>query len=489
MSSRSRVLLAICCALTATALTVALVAALGSRLWQEDGVEVCTATGPQTDPALASDASGGAVMAWEDERDGLADIYAQRLDAGGNPVWQTDGITVCAAAEDQVDPWVGAVPGGGLVVAWEDKRSGIGDIYMQRLYSNGVTAWPTDGIAVCTAPNEQANPRFVSAQAFSVIAVWEDKRFLGGNMTDIYAQRVTAAGNTPWITDGVSVCADSEWQYFPRLVPDGAGGAIVAWQDFRNHETNNQDYDIYAQRVDPNGTMAWTIDGISVCTAVGRQERMEMTSDGAGGAILTWADKRAGSSNQDIYAQRLDGAGNTLWPDDGVTVCAAADNQNYPSLIPDGDQGAIIAWHDYRGPESDIYAQRVYSNGVTAWNTDGVTICAAADIQTYAKIARDGSDHAIIVWKDERHSAAKRYGLLYAQRVDLAGNLLWEADGIPVCNVPYDQEDHRIVPSSLGGAVLAWEDERPGILLYDIYAQRVGDVEPIFLPTVLKNHQ
>jgi hypothetical protein len=51
------------------------------------------------------------------------------------------------------------------------------------------------------------------------------------------------------------------------------------------------------------------------------------------------------------------------WTADGVALSAATGNQDYPVITTDGAHGAIVTWHDARGGLTDIYAQRVQSNG------------------------------------------------------------------------------------------------------------------------------
>lgn len=48
------------------------------------------------------------------------------------------------------------------------------------------------------------------------------------------------------------VTANSAYSY-PAAIPDGAGGAIIAWVDRRA----DPDGDIYAQRIDANGVRQW----------------------------------------------------------------------------------------------------------------------------------------------------------------------------------------------------------------------------------------
>ena len=57
--------------------------------------------------------------------------------------------------------------------------------------------------------------------------------------------------------------------------------------------------DIFAQRVDGYGALVWG-GTVPSCTASGIQWELRMVSDGAGGAILSWEDNRAGAN---IYAK------------------------------------------------------------------------------------------------------------------------------------------------------------------------------------------
>src|SRR5262245_4583427 len=64
----------------------------------------------------------------------------------------------------------------------------------------------------------------------------------------------------------VPLCTAGNGQNFPSVISDGAGGAIVAWQDMRGGVGSPGD--IYAQRVNAAGVALWAAQGASVCTAI-----------------------------------------------------------------------------------------------------------------------------------------------------------------------------------------------------------------------------
>jgi hypothetical protein len=81
---------------------------------------------------------------------------------------------------------------------------------------------------------------------------WHDNR-TPANAFDIYAQRINSAGAVQWTGDGVALCTATRNQSLPVIAAAGTGGAIVAWMDLRNGNENNDDDDVYAQRVNAFG--------------------------------------------------------------------------------------------------------------------------------------------------------------------------------------------------------------------------------------------
>ena len=454
--SRKWVVISQCllCSILILVLLISPSGAPGAKAWSGDPTEntaICTASGYQEYAAMVSDGSGGAIITWEDKRSGTYDIYAQRVDSSGAPQWAADGVAICTASDWQRDPAIVSDGSGGAIIAWEDRRSGTDwDIYAQRVDSSGTTQWIADGVAICTASEYQADPAIVSDVSGGAVITWRDRR--SGTNYDIYAQRVDSAGTLLWADNGVAICTATSSQVYPAMVSDGSGGAIIAWEDYRS----GTDWDIYAQRVDSMGTPQWTADGVAICTALDHQRYPAIVRDGSGGAIIAWTDERSGTYT-DIYAQRVDSSGTTQWIADGVAVCTASGGQWNSAIVSDGSGGAVITWHDFRnGINTDIYAHRVDSAGTLLWADDGVAICTALDNQYDPKIVSDGSGGAIITWRDERGTDYD----IYAQRLDSMGTPQWTADGVAICTALDHQRYPAIVRDGSGGAIITWQDHR-----------------------------
>ena len=336
--------------------------------WVPNGVPLSQATGGQQACQAVSDGAGGAIVTWVDYR-GDGDVYAQRVDGYGNVMWTTDGIPISTATNLQTFPRIVSDGAGGAIISWRDSRGVDNDIYAQRIAADGTVQWTADGVAVCSATGGQDDPEIVSDEMGGAIITWIDAR--GGSYTDIYAQRIDEDGVSQWIADGKAVCTASGNQYEPQITTDGLNGAIITWYDYRNGN-----HDIYTSRVRADATVYWVVDGRSLCPASGHQRYCQIVSDGAGGAIVAWQDERTDSG--DIYAQRVNSSGNLVWTTDGVGVCTNGALQNNIDIVTDGSHGAIILWDDNRGGGPDEYAQRIAPSGSTVCTSDGVPVAAEA---------------------------------------------------------------------------------------------------------------
>lgn len=395
---------------------------------------VCTADNEQKRPQLVSDGSGGAVAVWEDSRSGSDyDIYAQRVDSEGAPQWTSGGVAVCAAVGPQRYPQLAADGSGGVIITWFDRRNGKNyDIYAQRIDAEGNVSWTADGVAICTANGDQYDPVPVSDGGGGAIITWQDRRY--GSNYDIYAQRIDSMGKLSWDENGVIICTAKEDQEKPRVISDGGGGAIIVWQDRRSGDN----HDIFAQRLDGRGAVLWPVNGIEVCTEKYDQREPQLIADGRGGAVFTWQDKRNGS-DCDIYAQRLDSSGRAQWTTNGVVICAEANNQYDPRLSPDGGGGAVITWQDYRKGSActfDAFAEQTDSKA---------PVCDEKQLND---------------WN------------IYAQHINSSGRVNWTLNGLKICTANVDQFKPQPVPDGSGGTLIAWRasDKEND---HNIYIQRI----------------
>jgi len=417
--------------------------------WQPNGSPVCEALNHQDLPQVTNDGSGGAIIAWKDERSapGLFDIYAQRIDVNGNALWIQDGVVVCSSGSVQAEVQITSDGAGGAIVAWEDDRSGGSEIYAQRLDGDGNTLWTANGVAIGVASYSPARHRVAPDDTGGAILTWEHN-------IDIFARRVDSGGNPLW-GGPVEICRVVNQQMLPKIIADGSGGAFITWEDHRNDP--NIEYEIYAQRVDANGNTLWTVNGVEVRNASTGEKNWEpqIAADGAGGVVIAWEDFRGALG---IYAQRIDASGNLMWTSGGKPVCTTSllPLDDTLQIVADGPGGTIIVWNDSRSGNPDIYAQKLEGNGDPSWQINGVALCVEPGDQTGPRLVSDGTGGAIVTWNDERSDN----GDIWAQIVDSSGFVVWGTTGSAVCTMTGTQESPKLVQLQPGVAIATWQDGR-----------------------------
>ncbi|MHA1270221.1 MAG: hypothetical protein ACTSPY_10580 [Candidatus Helarchaeota archaeon] len=411
---------------------------LSSASWTLNGVVISNAMLSQKTADVCSDESGGIIITWIDYRTSLNQIYAQRINATGHVLWTTNGIQVAPISYDQDTPQICSDGLGGAIIVWADYRTPgtTPSIYAQRIDASGMKLWGSSGIIIYHDSTDwQKTPKIISDGANGAIIIWLHNN--GGNYY-IYGQRVNATGQLQWgILKSIYISGNADEI---QMCGDGSGGAYITWAYG----------DIYAQRINSAGNRYWVASGISICSSSGTQAKPQIIKDGTDNAVIVWHDTRAGA-NYDIYAQRIDGAGTVQWTANGIGICTASNNQQNPQICSDGGNGSIITWQDVRKSDWDIYAQRINASGQVYWDSNGIPISNTGINQQYPSICDDGVGGAIISWHQ---------GDIYAQRINETGDAQWVANGSAICNASGTQRYPITCSDGTEGAYIVWEDFR-----------------------------
>lgn len=366
--------------------------------------------------AITTDGAGGVIVVWYTPNDSKA--WAQRLDPSGRRLWRPDGdssdveigssrfcpqtpvifydgaggafIGICRRmihinATGIITPpgieGVEVIPDGNyskepkFEIACDDNGNAFaswnynsGKIFVQKIDSDLRFTWGKSPKSIAD-PYSFYNLEIISDRFGGAIIGWMEKN--SSRNFELRAQRIDRAGNILWQTGGVPVVDPdiigsegypSRWQV--RLVADGTGGAIIAWEDARDSLNSNCSDDVRVQRIDANGRTLWTPKGVLIPpyilngTAPGSQNHINMVSDGAGGAIITFEDW--GIAGADISAAHLRADGFKLWSEliridwyNGDLL------QTEPQIVYDASgpspTGAIILWKE----SGYILAQKV----------------------------------------------------------------------------------------------------------------------------------
>jgi hypothetical protein len=399
---------------------------------------------------------------------------------GASYYWRNLSI----APDDAGGAWIAWDPGMGWVALGHvrgDLSLGPSAIELRDLGSSAAPG-PVRGGASPEEPTKRPTDRCpvvaADGQGGALVA-WIHDTFYAGVYPKV--ARFDRNQQLVWATE-----LGSKWGYArsPTICPDGNGGAVVAWVQ----GTQTTGWDIAAVHISGTGAPAegWSVAGNSICAAPGHQDAPNLVPDQAGGAVIAWQDGRG--QYQEPFVQHVTSDGNALWGPDGSALCqyptrngatvySGADSICSASVASDGAGGIYVVWTDYRKAlgfgSGDIYAQHIEANGSlsSGWPAGGLAVCAADGEQRLAKVAGDGSGGLYVAWQDFRDD---NEGHVFAQHIDGSGRPgpSWEANGVRLCRTPGHRYAPVIAADKTGGAVVAWEDARGGSPR--IYATRIG---------------
>lgn len=297
---------------------------------------------------------------------------------------------------------------------------------------------------VCTDSNLQQRPQIISDGSGGAIICWIDQRSAPGALFgDIYVQRIKKDGTPLWTYNGVALTSLQQAEH-PKIISDGSGGGIICWIDYRKATTNNEESDVYAQRIDSSGNPVWADSGIVIAADSNFLcARIALLSDASGGAFITWDVNHGTMNSNRILAQHINNNGQLLWDssNQGVQVCTSSSSYDafQPRIASDGDGGVVICWLDNRsGDKDNIYAQRIDASGQRKWTTYDQSVCSNSNSDAgNADIISEPGGRVIIVWDDTRTGTSSYSWNIYAQELDSLGTLLWQSDGLPLTHDAY----------------------------------------------------
>lgn len=425
-------------------LTVLFPAAPADAVWTYDvatDVGVCNAPGGQDNSSAVPDGTGGVIVSWEDGRTGAVGIYAQRLDANGVPLWTANGVRLSTVA----GLWSDAAPdgAGGAFVSWI--HGGL--VRVQRLDANGVPQWTADGAPANASPGDQRITSVVADGTGGAFVVWQDYR--SGWTYHVYAQHYDAAGNRLW-GNGALASAATDWSIAPQADLTPAGNLLVAF-----HTGNLEASCLSAV----DGSSVWPLKAVVAADTVGTSAYWKMVSDGAGGVTLAYL-----KNSDRVYAGRIDSTGTRAWPTDmPVGTLASA----FPIELRESPlHGAYVCWRDTRnGLSGTVAVQHLDGAGSPVWPANGVAVSGAWAAYTGHGFCSDGAGGLLVEWPGPAG--------LRAQRVDASGALLWPAGGVLVVGAQGTSVRTRVVSDGAGGAIAAYT-WFPNLGHGDIRAERVS---------------
>jgi len=441
------------------------------------------------------DGNGGFIYAIQNS----SDLIIQRLDSGGNPLWDDEGIVLC---EDTVCGYSFASVtdnNGFFYFFWQDSRNANPNtIFMQKVDIDGTTLFPED-LNIYSTDIELNNIDAVYTSGDNLAISWRESN---NDQNLLKSLKLDTSGYQLFepiiINNNFNYCNKIE------IISGSNDDYWIEWY------VGSEGY--FLQYINESGELAFN-SGLFICnpTTYLRNSAIRLTSDDK--VFIGWLDEA--SSTNILYAQIVDEQGNFQFPDDGLVIHSGAacevsnlniiphdnnpffiwQNSGYHKQIsvqslnvngtPIFEENGILVMNSIYIGEYDVdnqnnifyiitkdfafraVAQSIDSDGNLLWNENGVFVTNSDDAQLFVQISiQDGFSYA--GWTEYNGNSTNPEYNIYAQKIDENGNMLWDETGILIT----DREGDNVINEILGRCYIWTNEDFPD---YNIYAKQVDE--------------
>ena len=384
-------------------------------------------------------ADGGKIVSWDEARTYSSDIYAQRFDAGGNPLW-AEPLPLATGDETQSKSQLLAASDGNFVAIWQqiviDGSSYMMSIRAQKFNLLGQPLWPGKGIILPTHRKNYQNYQVLPnpAGGFYCVARSDEK-----NPVHI-AFSISAGGDQLWGNSvmALDIVSDS---VLDRIVSDGDGGFIAC---FQNNAANNS----YLVRIDSSGNIVGNNPMLEESPLDRKSYQIfPLLND----RYILYSFQNNGFSCYILHFCIMDsdgtlhGTSTSIFSGINVTV------YNIPSVFSAHPDGGFYLVHPYLSSARKMSVRRFSSDGSPVWPW---TKACGNDIYEHTPfdIATDLHGNLILIWSNQMQST------LQALKLNSNGIIMYPGESVTLSS---GSRDYKLPALAVSGvhAWMVWREE------------------------------
>ena len=371
-------------------------------------------TGAQLRPAVAADAQGGFVVAWEssgsigNDADSYS-IQAQRFSNTGQRVGTEFQVNEATEGNQEFTD-VAAGADGSFVVTWDDGGANVGDVRARRFDAAGDAVGTEFVVNTYTTENQGISSVAVDQTSGGFVVVWQSYGSTGTDTSkfSIHGQRYDDTGAAAGTEFQVNTLTP-ESQITPEVAIRSGGGFVVVWTSLAGSGTD-PDVNVRGQMFGPDGAKESSEFRINSYTT-GVQSSVAVAPDGANGFVVVWQSNGSATDSDFAIVARLAGPSGTFGSEFFVNSYTTG-AQTDPRIVRLDETRFVIVWNSYETADDTGYSVRGQ-----AFGNDGFPIGTEFRVNAYTTaaqslpdVASDGSGNFMVVWDSEGSSGADSDG-------------------------------------------------------------------------------
>ncbi|HIB04379.1 MAG TPA: T9SS type A sorting domain-containing protein, partial [Candidatus Marinimicrobia bacterium] len=327
----------------------------GTMLWGDDGLPLTNSGVVNISPRLTALPDNSVIVTWTQDWD---TVRLQHLSPAGELLWG-DGILIEDNNAALVAPLPIVTSDGNVLVQWI-RQTGSPPYYdsellLQKYNLDGDPQWGAPVLAVGPVVFPAGNwlQQSVSDLNGGSYSAWTE---LSGTAQGAWAQHITGDGYLPWASEVELSTNSSNFRVSPMIaVANETQELMAVWREANGSQSLHS---IYAQRLDSNGNRLWGSNGATVVAPNSNYDYLDLSVAGFGEEMISVYVQQSVNMNGDIYANRLDAEGNLAWTE-GIATVTTSGSPKADMMTGKGPGGLFIAWTQ----NGSIYAHCLREDG------------------------------------------------------------------------------------------------------------------------------
>jgi hypothetical protein len=444
--------------------------------WSNDpslNLVVCDTTGEQALAKIAVTSDGGTYISWFDNRSGSYAVYLQRLDQLGYKMWDSNGLLISNNPQSSslVDYDLMVDENDNAVIVFTDTRnSGNLNVFAYRISPAGNFLWGANGISLSATADYQPNPKVTQTSDGNFVVAW----IIATNPFKVALQKLSPVGDKLWGSSPVILSSATEGYNYPSIVSSDSNSVIIL-HTATTGSFPAQTVKLRATKVSENGTVSW-MSGIQNIGTIAAFTVPKVYSDNNNGAIIAWHDDRDMNNLQSAFVQRISASGSLYYPANGIEISLQANRHKFNPVacIDPLTEEVYVFWRETNSLQNQdgITGQKLSFNGIRQWTDNGIIFKDLSSPNTSSISSLNtqmGNGAAYLFYLQGGGSGLNQ--IVEGFACNASGNFIWPGNFVTLSNTTQEKLQMVSAVDVYFNCKLAWGDNRGsgrGIYAQDI---------------------
>lgn len=337
----------------------------GDMMWGDTGIMLVDDNNFDPSPKVCVTNAGNSVFAWQSCPDtGDYVVRLQKISPTGQLLWG-DGITLSESGLDLTAPDLFPAENDSVYLIWHTETGPYyapsRGLYAQKLDADGNFMWESDAVVYSPVTSGPvANLQTCRDDSGGIVFAWY--RAIDSTHFHCYVQRMDADGTMSMPANGVLASTSTARNHMypaPAFLPQTQ--EIVLF--FSEQDLDQITRGMYAQKFDLQGNRLWGEEGKQLI-GLSNNDYLLFAADGKDNkAICIYQAAVFGTLDSKMQAVMLDDSGDFVWSEHFVDLCTLQ-SQKLHNVMTNYYMGQWVAvWEDFRADGGDIYAQDIQPDG------------------------------------------------------------------------------------------------------------------------------